>query len=41
MYINNYEKCNWIRKNFEDPSKKKLDIEETERGIQQLIRATK
>jgi hypothetical protein len=41
MYINSYEKCNWIRKRFEDPSQKKLAIEDIERGVKRLIRASK
>jgi 2-oxoglutarate dehydrogenase complex dehydrogenase (E1) component-like enzyme len=41
MYINSYEKCNWIRQRFEDPSQKKLVIEDIERGVRRLIRATK
>jgi len=41
MYINSYEKCNWIRKRFEDPLQKKLDIEDIERGVKRLIRASK
>ncbi len=41
MYINSYEKCNWIRQRFEDSSKKKLDIKDIERGVKRLIRASK
>jgi hypothetical protein len=41
MYINNYQKCNWIRKQFEDLSQKKLPIEDIERGVKRLIQASK
>lgn len=41
MYINSYEKCNWIRQRFEDPAQKKLDIKDIERSIKRLIRASK
>jgi len=41
MYINSYEKCNWIRQRFEDPSQKKVALKEIERGVKRLIRATK
>jgi 2-oxoglutarate dehydrogenase E1 component len=41
MYINNYEKCNWIRQRFEDLSQKKLAIEDIQRGVKRLIRASK
>jgi len=41
MYINNYEKCNWIRQRFEDQSQKKLPIEDIERGVKRLIQASK
>lgn len=41
MYINSYEKCNWIRQRFEDPAQKKLDIKDIERSVKRLIRASK
>lgn len=41
MYINSYEKCNWIRQRFEDPARKKLDIKDVERAVKRLIRASK
>ncbi|CAF1045271.1 unnamed protein product [Didymodactylos carnosus] len=41
MYINSYEKCNWIRHRFEDPSLKKLTVNEIERSVKRLIRASK
>ncbi|CAF0807367.1 unnamed protein product [Rotaria sordida] len=41
MYINSYEKCDWIRQRFEDPAQKKLDIKEIRRAVKRLIRASK
>ncbi|CAF3851602.1 unnamed protein product [Adineta steineri] len=41
MYINSYEKCNWIRQRFEDPEQKKLGIKDIERAVKRLIRASK
>ncbi len=41
MYINSYEKCNWIRKRFENPAQKKLEVKEIERAVKRLIRASK
>jgi hypothetical protein len=41
MYINSHEKCNWIRERFEDPSQKKLPIDDIERAVKRLIQASK
>jgi hypothetical protein len=41
MYINSYEKCNWIRQQFESSSKNKLEIEDIERAVKRLIQASK
>ncbi len=41
MYINSYEKCNWIRQRFEDPAQKKVGIKDIERSVKRLIRASK
>ena len=41
MYINSYEKCNWIRQRFEDPARKKLSVQDIERAVKRLIRASK
>ncbi|RNA13903.1 2-oxoglutarate dehydrogenase- mitochondrial [Brachionus plicatilis] len=41
MYINSYEKCNWIRQQFEKPSSGALTDEEKKRTLKRLIRATR
>lgn len=41
MYINSYEKCNWIRQQFESPSSGVLSDEEKKRTLKRLIRATR
>ena len=41
MYINSYEKCNWIRQRFEDAAQKKVGIKDVERAVKRLIRASK
>ena len=41
MYINSYEKCNWIRQRFEDPTRKRLEINDIQRAVKRLIRASK
>jgi 2-oxoglutarate dehydrogenase complex dehydrogenase (E1) component-like enzyme len=41
MYINSYEKCNWIRQRFEDPAQKKIGVKDIERSVKRLIRASK
>ncbi|UJR22974.1 hypothetical protein I4U23_026001 [Adineta vaga] len=40
MYINNREKCNWIRERFEDSSRKVFSSEEIHRATRRLIHAT-
>jgi 2-oxoglutarate dehydrogenase E1 component len=40
MYINNLEKCNWIRQQFEMPGAGVLSAEEKKRTLKRLIRAT-
>ncbi|CAF3932957.1 unnamed protein product [Rotaria magnacalcarata] len=41
MYINSYEKCNWIRQRFEDQAQKKIGVKDIERAVKRLIRASK
>ncbi|CAM4955569.1 unnamed protein product [Rotaria socialis] len=41
MYINSYEKCNWIRQRFEDQAQRKLGVKDIERAVKRLIRASK
>lgn len=41
MYINNFDKCNWIRQQFEFPGRGILDPEEKKRTLKRLIRATR
>lgn len=41
MYINSHDKCNWIRQKFEDPKEKKLPIDDIERAVKRLLRASK
>jgi 2-oxoglutarate dehydrogenase E1 component len=41
MYINNIEKCEWIRKRFESPNSMELTQIEKQRTLKRLIRATK
>jgi 2-oxoglutarate dehydrogenase E1 component len=38
MYINNFDKCNWIRQQFETPGAGVLDVEEKKRLLKRLIR---
>jgi 2-oxoglutarate dehydrogenase E1 component len=38
MYINNFDKCNWIRQQFETPGSGVLDVEEKKRTLKRLIR---
>lgn len=41
MYINNFDKCNWIRQQFETPETGVLSAEEKKRTLKRLIRATR
>jgi 2-oxoglutarate dehydrogenase E1 component len=41
MYINNFDKCNWIRQQFELPSSGVLSVEDKKRTLKRLIRATR
>lgn len=41
MYINSYEKCNWIRQRFEDPTQKQMSVKDIQRAVKRLIRASK
>lgn len=41
MYINNFDKCNWIRQQFEYPGRGVLNAEEKKRTLKRLIRATR
>jgi 2-oxoglutarate dehydrogenase E1 component len=41
MYINNFDKCNWIRQQFETPGAAVLTNDEKKRGLKRLIRATR
>ncbi|CAF0825505.1 unnamed protein product [Brachionus calyciflorus] len=41
MHINSYEKCNWIRQQFESPGSGNLSPEEKKRTLKRLIRATR
>jgi 2-oxoglutarate dehydrogenase E1 component len=41
MYINNFDKCNWIRQQFESPETGVLSAEEKKRTLKRLIRATR
>jgi 2-oxoglutarate dehydrogenase E1 component len=41
MYINNFDKCNWIRQQFETPGAGVLTAEEKKRTLKRLIRATR
>lgn len=41
MFINNLEKCNWIRQQFEPPTAGILNKEEKQRTLKRLIRATR
>lgn len=41
MYINNFDKCNWIRQQFEAPGTGVLTSEEKKRTLKRLIRATR
>jgi len=41
MYINSYEKCNWIRQRFEDAAQKQLPVKDIQRAVKRLIRASK
>ena len=41
MYINNFDKCNWIRQQFESPGVGSLTPEDRKRGLKRLIRATR
>jgi len=41
MYINNFDKCNWIRQMFESPRTGQLTTEEKKRTLKRLIRATR
>jgi 2-oxoglutarate dehydrogenase E1 component len=38
MYINNFDKCNWIRQQFETPGAGVLSVEEKKRTLKRLIR---
>ena len=38
MYINNFDKCNWIRQKFETPGAGVLSVEEKKRTLKRLIR---
>ena len=41
MYINNFDKCNWIRQQFEHPDVGNLTVDEKKRTLKRLIRATR
>lgn len=41
MYINNFDKCNWIRQQFETPGTGILSPDEKKRTLKRLIRATR
>lgn len=41
MYINNFDKCNWIRQQFEKPDTVHLTADEKKRTLKRLIRATR
>jgi len=41
MYINNFDKCNWIRQQFESPGVGVLTADEKKRTLKRLIRATR
>lgn len=41
MFINNLDKCNWIRKKFEPPTAGLLNREDKQRTLKRLIRATR
>jgi 2-oxoglutarate dehydrogenase E1 component len=41
MYINNFDKCNWIRQHFEAPDVGALSQVEKQRTLKRLIRATR
>ena len=41
MYINNFDKCNWIRQQFETPGTGELTNDEKKRTLKRLIRATR
>mgnify|MGYP002378457238 CR=1 FL=1 len=41
MYINNHDRCNWIRQKFEDPQEKRLPTDDIERAVKRLLRASK
>ena len=41
MFINNLEKCNWIRQNFESPECAILSKDDKQRTLKRLIRATR
>lgn len=41
MFINNLDKCNWIRQKFESPSAGQLTKEVKQRTLKRLIRATR
>ena len=41
MYINNFDKCNWIRQQFESPGVGHLTADEKKRTLKRLIRATR
>ena len=41
MYINNFDKCNWIRQQFESPDVGTLTVDEKKRTLKRLIRATR
>lgn len=41
MFINNLEKCNWIRQKFEPPTAGILKQEDKQRTLKRLIRATR
>ena len=41
MFINNLDKCNWIRQKFETPGSGRLERVEKQRTLKRLIRATR
>jgi 2-oxoglutarate dehydrogenase E1 component len=41
MYINNFDKCNWIRQQFESPGVGHQTADEKKRTLKRLIRATR
>ena len=41
MFINNFEQCDWIRKQFEPPGVTRLSDDEKLLAWQRLLRATK